>query len=406
MSYDAGMGILLTVSKFIAGIISGASLLFTTNTHQVDQMTSKYIVTPVSEINSINYKAPTSTAPFKVTQRDEKQTLQQKKTNTLVTKEQKIQVAPTKVTVSMPVISKSDIYTSPTSSNIDTKNISPEALNTQTRAAVINIMCTIENQNSISPISGSGVIIDSRGVILTNAHVAQFFLLRDYPTKNNVQCVVRTGSPARALYTAELLYLPETWIEKNGSKIASSSPTGTGENDYAFLRISGTTNPDGSLPTTFPYLSMNTGNPQPHNQMLLASYPAGFLEGANIITNLYQTSAYASVSAVYVFDSANTWVDLFSVPGSMVSQSGSSGGAAVYVNRGALAGIIVTDTDATTTAKRDLHAVSIAHIDNNLRSNGMGGIADLLSGDLQVKASQFNSTIAPALTKKLISALK
>ena len=32
-----------------------------------------------------------------------------------------------------------------------------------------------------NPISGSGVIVDSRGVVLTNAHVGQFFLLHDYP---------------------------------------------------------------------------------------------------------------------------------------------------------------------------------------------------------------------------------
>ena len=35
-------------------------------------------------------------------------------------------------------------------------------------------------EETIKAISGSGVIIDSRGVILTNAHLAEYFLLKDY----------------------------------------------------------------------------------------------------------------------------------------------------------------------------------------------------------------------------------
>src|SRR3989344_252919 len=56
------------------------------------------------------------------------------------------------------------------------------ALNEQVRAAVVNILCITGSGGPLNSISGSGVIIDPRGIILTNAHVAQYFLLKNYPT--------------------------------------------------------------------------------------------------------------------------------------------------------------------------------------------------------------------------------
>ena len=284
--------------------------------------------------------------------------------------------------------------------------ISLDALNTQVRAAIVNIMCTAGSSATLSPMSGSGVVVDSRGIILTNAHVAQFFLMRDYPTNGNVQCVIRTGSPARAMYNAELLYLSPAWVAQNAVQITSSAPTGSGEHDFAFLRITGTTNPAGTLPAWFPRLPMSSEDPLPNDRMLLAAYPASFLHGATILTDLYQTSAYATVGKVYIFKKEDQWVDLFSIPGSMVSQGGSSGGAAVRLTDGTLAGIIVTDTEATTTSGRDLRAVSLAHIDNTLQADGMGGITGLLSGDVKAKAAVFNKDTAPGLTKQLTDQVK
>src|SRR3989344_526648 len=178
------------------------------------------------------------------------------------------------------------------------------------------------------PISASGTIIDPRGVILTNAHVAQYFLLRNYPRKDYVECVVRTGSPARALYVAELLYLPPVWVTDNASDIALPHPTGTGENDYAFLLITGRTDPSASLPASFPYLPAHDANPKRGDPIFLAAYPAGFLSGINIEIALYLSSAYATVQELYVFDADDQWIDLFSIPGTIESDGRASGAAA------------------------------------------------------------------------------
>ena len=50
---------------------------------------------------------------------------------------------------------------------------SSEELNLKARRALVNILCTTKRGGLFSPISGSGVFIDPRGVILTNAHVGQ-----------------------------------------------------------------------------------------------------------------------------------------------------------------------------------------------------------------------------------------
>lgn len=280
-------------------------------------------------------------------------------------------------------------------------SISPEELNTKARASLVNVLCTTRSGGYLNPITGSGVIIDPRGIILTPAHVAQYFLLRNYGVPDNVQCIIRTGDPAGALYTATLLYLPPAWIDENASELVASQALGTGEYDYAFLLITGRTNPLASLPASFPYLPLNWGNPKNGDQMLLASYPAGFLQAENITKNLYIASAYATVRQLYVFHDDTPWIELFSVPGTVLSQAGSSGGAAVRAHDGSLAGIIVTSTTASSTSDRDLRAITIAHIEHSLQSAGEGGILTLLSGDMAKKASDFNANVAPGLTKKL-----
>ncbi|MDE2213081.1 MAG: trypsin-like peptidase domain-containing protein [Patescibacteria group bacterium] len=284
-------------------------------------------------------------------------------------------------------------------------SIDPELLNEEARAAVVNILCTTGGGGYFEPISASGTIIDPRGVILTNAHVGQYFLLRNYPIPDNVNCEIRTGSPAQASYSAELLYLPSEWVAANASQITSSEPVGTGQYDYALLLITGSLNSNTPLPSSFPYLEPNASDPDVGDEMLLASYPASFLGGIAIQSHLYLSTAYATVSKLYVFDTADQWVDLFSVPGTVVSQSGSSGGAVVRASDGTLAGIIVTSTQATSTEGRDLRAVSLAHIDHNLESDGLGDINSFLSGNLQTKAFIFNQTTAPVLEQELVNAI-
>jgi len=279
-----------------------------------------------------------------------------------------------------------------------------EAVNTEARGALVNILCVTKVGGYFKPISGSGVIIDGVGVVLTNAHVGQYFLLRDYPTKDNVDCIVRTGSPAYPKYHAQLLYLPPSWVTKNANQIIVEQATGTGENDYSFLLITSTV--DGSpLPDLLPAVPLTYKTPARGDPVLLAAYPAGFLDGANIETNLYASSAFTNVMDLFSFDN-NGFVDLISIGGTVVSQAGSSGGAVVRQQDSALLGIITTATAGDTTAARDLRAITLAHIDRSLAAQGKGGLLQVLSGNLQAKADIFNTGIGQTEKQKLIEVLE
>ena len=282
--------------------------------------------------------------------------------------------------------------------------IPAEQVNTLARASIVNILCVAQGGGSVRSVSGSGVIIDARGVILTNAHIAQYLLLRDYPYKNAVDCVVRTGSPATPLYRATLLYLPPAWINENASQIKAEHGVGTGENDYALLKISETTNPQGILPSSYINIAMSAAAPSTGDQALVAGYPAGFLDGLTIERNLYATSAFTTIGTLYTFNDP-THVDVVSLGGTVVSQGGSSGGAVVRTYDGKLVGLISTATSGTTTSDRDLRAITIGYIDRSLRDAGKGGIAEILSQDLVKLSTDFAATTFLEEKKKLIEAL-
>lgn len=281
-------------------------------------------------------------------------------------------------------------------------------INTITRNAVVNILCTTAGAGPLNPISASGVVIDPRGVVLTNAHAAQYFLLENYPREGFVECVVRVGSPATTAYRAELLFLPPSWVAQNAEKIDDERPTGNGEHDYAFLLLTETISGD-SLSVPLPYLPLALDAPLQDSSVLLAGYPAGFLGGATIAKELYAASANARVGTFYTFD-VNT-VDLFSIGGSVVAQQGSSGGAVSEENaqspvNAALIGLIVTSSDAPDTASRDLRALSTEYIIRDFGVERGVPLVQFLGRDLALEQVLFSQTTAPALTRQLTTVLE
>ncbi len=281
-------------------------------------------------------------------------------------------------------------------------------LNAVARGATVNILCLTAGSAAFGPISASGVVVDERGVILTNAHVGQYFLLKDYPTPNFVDCTVRTGSPAQPTYKAKLLFLPPRWIMNNADKIDDEAPRGNGEHDYALLLISSTTS-GGPVPTPLPYLPLVSTAPQSGSPALLAGYPAGFLGGATILKELYATSANATVGTVYTYDA--TTADLFSIGGTVVAQQGASGGAVAVVNAAsaskvALAGLIVTSSEAAETANRDLRALSTEYIIRDFATERGIALGDYLTRDLAAEQQVFMQSTAPSLTAALVDVLE
>jgi hypothetical protein len=275
-------------------------------------------------------------------------------------------------------------------------------INTDTRAALVNILCMPRGGGSLAPISGSGVIIDPRGVILTNAHVAQYVLLSE-DSQVNLSCQIRIGAPATAAYTAEILYIPPVWVNTHVSEINTAHPMGTGEHDYALLRIVGATN-GAALPSTFPYLPFDTREAIGFtgDQVLGASYPAEFLGGMAAENSLYAVSSISPISQLLTFVS-NT-VDVISIGGVVEAQSGSSGGPVVN-QWGYLLGIIATTSDAPTTAARDLRAITLSYINRDITALTGYNLATFLNGDLTAKEDSFNNNVVPGLLKQYIQQL-
>lgn len=273
-------------------------------------------------------------------------------------------------------------------------------INNDTRKALVNILC-LSDTYKLRSITGSGVFVDPRGVILTNAHIGQYFLLKDYPIPDSVHCVIRSGSPAKPLYKAKLLYLPTSWVNANPTTLVESNPSGTGEHDYAFLLLTEAIDPQTTLPESFPHLQMfiGDGDISVGDTTVIAGYAAGFLGGATVEKELYSVSAVAKIREIFTFGENN--LDLVSIGGSIVAQKGSSGGAVVNGSNN-LIGIIVTSTEAQNTADRDLRAITISHINRSLIKNRGSSISAFLLGDIASKADQYNSTEALNLRDILI----
>ncbi|MEK7628304.1 MAG: serine protease [Patescibacteria group bacterium] len=274
--------------------------------------------------------------------------------------------------------------------------LSSESINVSARAGLVNILCT--NPSNGQSTSGSGVVIDRRGVVLTNAHIAQFVLLAE--VSNSISCTIRTGSPATSQFEAQILFLPNKWVAKHAKDLRVAKPTGTGEDDYALVLAvpiaQGT-----PLPSPIPF-DTREGVIFERDPVLLASYPAGFLGNFFAQNDLYPASTFTTIKKLYTFGEAS--IDLLSLGGVIIAQGGSSGGAVVN-EWGRLVGIIVTSSDAATTEARDLRSVTVAHINRSLREHTGQDLTEYLSGDILEHGNIFRVNDLPALAKELVDAL-
>lgn len=276
-------------------------------------------------------------------------------------------------------------------------------INATTREALVNVYCSTKAGGIIQPFSGSGTIIDPRGVVLTNAHIGQYFLIKDYPIEASITCTLRTGSPARETYTTELMYLPAKWIDAHADDITVADPVGTGEHDYALLWITGRV--DGSpLPAAFPYVPFSASDVVEQDApVLVAGYPAELVGTIATLRDLYITSTISSIKKIFTFESITA--DLVSVGGSVVAQKGASGGAVVDAHS-KLIGVVVTATDGASTDERDLRAATMAHISRSMQTHTGKTLMEFLTGDPVVLGSIFNTNEAPILAQKLIDAIE
>lgn len=264
--------------------------------------------------------------------------------------------------------------------------------------ATVNIYCQYKNGSKLYSSTGSGVFISDRGIILTNAHVVQPFLV----VGKKGGCTVRTGSPAKATYTAALLYLSPTWSANEVEELRSKTPRGTGEGDFALLYITGAEK--GTLPTKFPSLLFDETvyTPAEGESVTLAGYPSGGLSFKNIERKLNYEEDETTVEAVRTF--SRPFPDVLSLAPSEAGEPGVSGGPVVD-SAGVLSAIATAIENTKSKDERTVRAITIFHIDRTLFSEASTTLRTLISGDLATRSSLTLSGFSDDLRKSITKAI-
>lgn len=287
--------------------------------------------------------------------------------------------APTPVVASTPVVSAAPAVASSGDMGLD-------AAASVLREALVNIICYAPNGSKLHSISGSGVFIDSKGIILTNAHVAQYFLL----ASRGVSCTIRSGGPAIDKYKAALIYLPYAWVNANADILTKTEAIGTGEYDFALLAVTKSAT-SSDLPSSFPAISLAQLPPASGTPVVIASYGAQFLEAGQIQSSLYPTVVFGSVKDIYTFV-LNT-IDILALGGSAAAQEGSSGGGVADVS-GTLIGTITTSTVQGATATRSLDAITASYIRSEYARETGASLDTLLAKPIATAVSDFAPQIS------------
>lgn len=312
-------------------------------------------------------------------------------------------VSPAKVAKAPPPVATSTV---PVSAPVTTPAPAPlpssgssslDSVASTLRNALVNIICYAPAGGTLRSISGSGVIVDPKGIILTNAHIGQYFLLND----GDVDCTIRTGGPAVPAYKAALMYISPSWIQANPNVLTQASPSGTGEFDYAFLAITKSATAT-ALPGDFPFIPLAESPVPTGTPIVIGSYGAQFLDSSQIQSALYPTIVFGSIKDVFTF--ALNSIDVLALGGSAAAQEGSSGGGVVDAS-GRLVGTITTSTVEGATDTRNLVAISASYIRSQYAHEMDSTLNDLLSESTSFSVADFAPQI-PQLRSIVTAQLK
>lgn len=265
--------------------------------------------------------------------------------------------------------------------------------------ALVNIFCTYTTDTYRRTTTGTGFFINPDGIILTNAHVAQFLLLATI--QGSTDCTIRTGNPAIPTYKADLLYISPAWIEKNAALIDAENPKGTGERDYALLYVTASVDHK-PMPRYFPALAIDTHLLSIRtigDTVHAAGYPAEELfASGHTETDLLPVKVRTHIAELMTFGS--NYADLMTINGSPVGEQGSSGGPVLNTQGNAI-GIISTKGDDGQFGDGSLRALTLSYIDRTIQEETGFTLDSYLGANLPDRSKLFKETIEPFLQDML-----
>lgn len=267
------------------------------------------------------------------------------------------------------------------------------------KRATVNILCSASG-GSVRPITGSGVIFDSRGLIVTSAHIAQYYLLEGRPEVGTVSCTIRTGNPAKSAYYAQLVYLSAEWLKQNPDTLTTAVPKSSGAHDYAVLAITGSVS--GSLPTSFPAVSLATKDVAKGDEVTIAAYAAHSTSFSEVKANLALSTATALIKERYSLDGKT--VDVIGIYGGTSGDLGPSSGGPVMNAAGEIVGIISTGVTTGPYAARSMQAVTPAHMRRTFKSETGVSFSSYFARDINELVSGYQQT-ASELASTLLKSL-
>lgn len=263
---------------------------------------------------------------------------------------------------------------------------------------LVNIICTEKKGNYVTANTGSGVIISENGVVMTNAHVAQYFLLDK--ESNSFNCALYQENIPTYGYLAKLLYISPDWIEENPEVIKSKNPRGTGENDYALLYITKNTNPALPKPKSFNFAKANTTYDAKIGDKIDV---AGFPGSPSSIGDLTHTVGLKKDSTKIqdIFTFSDNKIDVVSTEVTPVAARGASGGG--LFKESDLIALIVTTTGNKNNAY--INAITTNYINRDLKKDFGISLADLINRDLNVESENFWNNYGESLSKIILAEL-
>lgn len=220
--------------------------------------------------------------------------------------------------------------------------------------AVVQVFCATPGEY----LSASGVIINERGLVLTNAHVAAIV---EKVGRGN--CHARHGNPAEAFADLEMIFSPDTQAKISGTEVP--------QHDFAFLRIVKWREP-------FRVANLSLQQASSGATLLTLGYPSEFLEGTTASNNANLVFSLLSVAGLADFDDDPRTADGYLFHGGIVLQQGSSG-TPIFDRSGDVLGVIFATTKASTTAEREGVALMTASIDRELKKEIGVGLLEFVS---------------------------